>query len=58
MNTLITYDGQECEFECIDCDVYGGRVSLDDSIIYQDEHWQVVQDTENPIIGFFVIGVK
>ncbi len=53
---LITYDGQECEFDCIGCDVYDGRVSLSHSILYEDAYWRIVQDTENPIIGFFVVG--
>jgi diadenosine tetraphosphate (Ap4A) HIT family hydrolase len=55
---LTTYDGKECEVECIGCDVYDGRVALSHSILYEDDYWRIVQDTENPIIGFFVIGSK
>lgn len=55
---LTTYDGQECEFDCIGCDVYDGRIPMSHSILYEDDYWRIVQDTENPIIGFFVIGSK
>lgn len=55
---LITYDNQECNFECIGCDVYDGRVNLEHSILYEDDYWRVIQDTENPIKGFFVISPK
>lgn len=53
---LTTYDGQNCEVECIGCDVYDGRIPLKHSILYEDNYWRIVQDTENPIIGFFIIG--
>lgn len=55
---LVTYDNKECEVECIGCDAYDGCVDLKDSILYEDDYWRVVQDTENPIPGFFVIGSK
>ncbi len=55
---LITYDGQDCEFDCIGCDVYDGRIPMSHSVLYEDDCWRIVQDTENPIIGFFVIGSK
>lgn len=55
---LTTYDGKECETECIGCDVYNGRIDMSHSIIYEDDCWRIVQDTENPIVGFFVIGSK
>lgn len=53
---LITYDGKECDANCIGCDVYDGRINMAHSIIYEDEYFRIGQDTENPIRGFFVIG--
>jgi diadenosine tetraphosphate (Ap4A) HIT family hydrolase len=55
---LTTYDGKECEVNCIGCELYDGRIPMAHSILYEDDYWRVVQDTENPIIGFFVIGSK
>lgn len=56
---LITYEGKECEVDnCIGCDVYDGRIDMSHTILYEDSHWRVVQDTENPIEGFFVISPK
>ena len=55
---LTTYDGKECEVNCIGCDVYDGRIPMEHSILYEDNYWRIMQDTENPIIGFFVIGSK
>lgn len=55
---LTTYDGKECEVNCIGCEVYDGRIPMSHSILYEDDYWRIVQDTENPIIGFFVIGPK
>jgi len=55
---LTTYDGKECEVECIGCDVYDGRIEMSHSILYEDDFFRIVQDTENPIRGFFVIGSK
>ena len=58
MREITTYDGQKCEIGCVGCDAYGGRVNLDASIIYEDDHFRVMHDTEHPIPGFFVIGSK
>lgn len=55
---ITTYDGKECEVDCIGCDAYDGRVNLTDSILYEDDYYRIVQDTENPISGFFVVGAK
>jgi diadenosine tetraphosphate (Ap4A) HIT family hydrolase len=55
---LTTYDGKECEVTCIGCDVYDGRVDMSYSVLYEDDFFRIVQDTENPIPGFFVIGSK
>jgi diadenosine tetraphosphate (Ap4A) HIT family hydrolase len=55
---LTTYDNQICEVTCIGCDAYDRRIPLSHSILYEDDYWRIVQDTENPIIGFFVIGSK
>jgi len=56
---LITYEGKECEVDnCIGCDVYDGRIDMSHTIIYEDNNWRVVQDTENPIQGFFVVSPK
>lgn len=55
---LTTFDGKECEFKCIGCDVYDGRLDMSHSIFYEDEFFFIGQDTENPIRGFFVVGTK
>lgn len=58
MLKLQTYDGKECEVNCIGCDVYDGRIDMSHSVVYEDDYFRIVQDTENPIVGFFVISPK
>lgn len=58
MSKLLTYDGKECEVNCIGCDMYSGEIDMSYSILYEDEYFHIAQDTENPIPGFFVIGSK
>ena len=43
---------------CIGCDVYNGSIDMSDSLVYENDFFRVIHDTENPIPGFFVISSK
>ncbi|MEX1013924.1 MAG: HIT domain-containing protein [Candidatus Paceibacterota bacterium] len=59
MKSLTLYDGRRCSINnCIGCDVYNGNIDMSDSLVYENDLFRVVHDTENPIPGFFVISSK
>jgi diadenosine tetraphosphate (Ap4A) HIT family hydrolase len=58
MQKLTTYDGLEYDVDCIGCAINQRVIKMDHSLVYEDEHFIIAQDTENPITGFFVIGSR
>lgn len=59
MKSLTLYDGRTCLINnCIGCDVYNGNIDMTDSLVYENNLFRVIHDTENPIPGFFVISSK
>jgi len=59
MKSLTLYDGRTCTFDnCIGCDVYSGDIDMSESLVYENDLFRIIHDTENPIPGFFVISPK
>lgn len=58
MKEITTYDGKTLEVSCIGCDAYTEINDINHSILYEDDYFRIVQDTETPISGFFVISSK
>ncbi len=59
MKYLTLYDGRKFSIDsCIGCDIYNGKIDMSKSLIYENDFFRIIQDTENPIPGFFVISSK
>ena len=59
MKSIILYDGRICPInDCIGCDVYNGNIDMSQSLIFENDLFRVIHDTENPIPGFIVISSK
>ncbi len=59
MKNITLYDGRNHNINtCIGCDIYNGSIDMSQSIIYENDFFRIMQDTETPIPGFFVISSK
>ena len=59
MKSITLYDNRMCSINnCIGCDVYNGNIDMSKSLIFENDLFRVIHDTENPIPGFIVISSK
>lgn len=50
--------GNECETECLGCDIGGGKIIPPGGLIYESSSFVLHQDPEIPIRGFLIIATK
>ena len=50
--------GQECEFDCMGCDIANHKLIPPGGYVYEDDFINISADPEIPIPGFMILGIK
>ncbi len=58
MVKIKSYEGEERDVDCIGCALQRGEIETSSGIIYDGKYFEVRQDYELPIAGFFIIASK
>jgi len=58
MVKIKSYEGKEKNVDCIGCALQRGEIGTSSGVIYEGKHFEVRQDYELPIAGFFIIASK
>ncbi|MCK5149493.1 hypothetical protein KAJ87_01035 [Candidatus Pacearchaeota archaeon] len=58
MVKIKSFEGEEKDIECIGCALQKGIIKFSTGLIYEGKYFEVRQDYELPIEGFFIISSK
>ena len=58
MNKFINIFKEECEFNCLGCDIANHKLIPPGGYVYEDDFINISADPEIPIVGFMVLGIK